>query len=64
MANLCREIIGQTEEVYEDGTYMTGQDWFNTFAKNAGALLRDTELVQFKANHPYHALALEILGIL
>jgi len=63
MANLCREIIGQTEEVYEDGTYMTGQDWFNTFAKNAGALLRDSDdLAEFKANNPYHALALEILG--
>ena len=63
LANLCREIIGQTEEVYEDGTYMTGQDWFNTFAKNAGALLRDSaDLAEFKANNPYHALALEILG--
>ena len=63
MANLCREIIGQTEEVYEDGTYMTGQDWFNTFAKNAGALLRDSDdLTEFKANNPYHAIALEILG--
>ena len=63
MANLCREIIGQTEEVYEDGTYMTGQNWFNTFAKNAGALLRDSDdLAEFKANNPYHALALEILG--
>ena len=64
MANLCREIIGQTEEVYEDGTYMTGQDWFNTFAKNAGALRYSGDLDEFKANNPYHALALEILGVL
>ena len=63
MAILCRDIIGQTEEVYEDGTYMTGQDWFNAFAKNAGALLRESiDAAALKADNPYHAMALEILG--
>ena len=62
MAIVCREIIGQTEEVYEDGTYMTGQDWFNTFAAHAKEKLSDMDAAELYRTHPYHAMALEILG--
>ncbi len=63
MALACQAVIGETEEFSIDSFYMTGQAWFNLFAEEADALrerIGREELSQF---HPYHAMALEILGI-
>ena len=64
MAIACREIIGQAEEVYADGTYMTGQAWFNTFAAYADQKLSVTEAAELYRTQPYHAMALDALGLL
>ena len=56
MANLCRDIISQTEEIHADGLYMTGQDWFDSFAAHAEELAADP------VSYPCHAFALECLG--
>ena len=44
---------------------MTGQDWFNTFAREAEQLKEElgSDLLLYEA-HPCHAMALEALGIL
>ncbi len=64
MALACREIIGSTEEVYEDGSYMTGQAWFDTFAAHAKQKFIGTDAAMLYRTHPYHAMALDALGII
>ena len=64
MALACREIIGRTEDVYEDGTYMTGQAWFNTFAAHADQKLEALGVQELRRISPWHAMALEALGII
>ena len=64
MAIVCREIIGQTEEVNADATYMTGQAWFNTFAAYADQKLAGTDAAELYRTQPYHAMALDALGLL
>ena len=64
MALACREIIGRTEETYEDGTYMTGQAWFHTFAAHADQKLEALGVQELRRTSPWHAMALEALGII
>lgn len=64
MAIACQEIIGRTEEVYEDGTYMTGQAWFNTFAAHADQQYQAHGEINLRKWLPYHTLALDALGII
>lgn len=65
MALLCQEIILESGESCQTEGYMTGQDWFNTFAREAERLKEElgSGLLLYEA-HPCHAMALEALGIL
>ena len=63
MAQACRDIIGTVEDVHADGMYMTGQDWFDAFANHALALREELGSQNFSKIYPYHAMALEYLGI-
>lgn len=65
MAILCQDIILESGESCQTEGYMTGQDWFNTFAREAEQLKAElgSGLLLYEA-HPCHAMALEALGIL
>ena len=65
MAILCQDIILESGESCQTEGYMTGQDWFNTFAREAERLKAElgSGLLLYEA-HPCHAMALEALGIL
>ena len=65
MAILCQDIILESGESCQTEGYMTGQDWFNTFAREAEQLKEElgSGLLLYEA-HPCHAMALEALGIL
>ena len=65
MAILCQDIILESGESCQTEGYMTGQDWFNTFALEAEQLKKElgSGLLLYEA-HPCHAMALEALGIL
>lgn len=63
MALACRDIISQPEPLTIDGIQMTGQDWFDAFANQALSLREELGDQEFTESHPWHAMALEILGI-
>lgn len=63
MAIACREIISGTEPLTVDGYYMTGQDWFVAFARQAEALREELGTQELSKFHPWHAMALDLLGI-
>ena len=63
MAIACREIIGKTDLTLSDTGYMTGQAWFDDFASNALSLRDQIGTQELSKFHPWHAMALDILGI-
>ena len=65
MAILCQDIILESGESCQTEGYMTGQDWFNNFAREAEQRKAElgSGLLLYEA-HPCHAMALEALGIL
>ena len=63
MAHVCREIISGTEALTVDGYYMTGQDWFDAFVRQAKAFREELGTQELSKFRPWHAMALDILGI-
>ena len=63
MALACQAIICETELLSIDSQYMTGQDWFDGFVKEARTLRDELGSQELSKSHPYHAMALEALGI-
>ena len=63
MALACQSIIGETESLCIDSHYMTGQDWFASFVQEAKALRDQLGAGELAKSHPYHAMALEAMGI-
>ncbi len=63
MALACQAIIGETEGLCIDSHYMTGQDWFDLFVKEARTLRDEIGAEELGKLHPYHAMALEAMGI-
>lgn len=63
MAMACQEIIGKTELALSDTGYMTGQDWFDSFADYALNLREQIGTEDLAKFRPWLAMALEILGI-
>ena len=63
MALACQAIIGETESLCIDSHYMTGQDWFDGFVNEARTLRDELGSQELAKSHPYHAMALEALGV-
>ena len=63
MALACQAIIGEAEGLCIDSHYMTGQDWFDGFVNEARTLRDELGSQELSKSHPYHAMALEALGI-
>ena len=65
LALLCQEIILENGEGCRTDGYMTGQDWFNSFAEEARALLDELgDGALLYRQYTCHAMALEALGTL
>ena len=62
MALACQAIIGETESLCIDSHYMTGQDWFDSFVKEAKALRDQLGAEELAELHPYHFMALKAMG--